>query len=187
MFTVSLIRNRGKGMASLINLRDMFSLQSVNNEIYAGELMELNEKSAEHGLVLTREQALELIETRSTALRDTGRVEIGIGAAKLLVEIFSASTFITPENYAETLNELLELFYYMKTESHDKIGDRELAERMFDLFEHECGGSVEQLQNTDPLYRRRHRVNYTYDYDAAEEDEGEVERGDYSYLWGGEK
>ncbi len=175
-------------MANLINLRDVFALQSVNNEIYADELTEYNENTVQRGLVLTREQALELIETRSNALRDTGRVEIGIGAAKLLIEVFSNSSFIDPENYAETLNSLLELFYYMKTEAHDRITDRELADKMFDLFEHECGGSIEQLQNSDAFYRHRHHVSYAYDYDAAErESDDEVERGDLSYLWGGEK
>jgi hypothetical protein len=136
-------------MSALINITDFYALQHTQNEELANEVVALNDVSAEYGLTLTTSQATELIQTRCNALRDNGRIEIGLGAIKKIIECFCSSSFINPDNYAEILNDLLEIFYYFKTESHDKVSDIELIRIMFDHFENKYYGSIKLMQSNE--------------------------------------
>ena len=98
---------------------------------------------------MTEDEAKELVITRETALRDNARVEFGIGAVKLIIEEFADSPYIDQANYAQTLNELTDLFYYIKSETDDKISDRELVDKLKYLYENTCGGSLELLMSRD--------------------------------------
>ncbi len=51
------------------------------------------------------------------------------------------------DNYVETLNELQEIFYYLRNETEDKIGDVKLINQMMDYFNGPCAGSIELLRS----------------------------------------
>ena len=136
-------------MSNLINIHDFFSLQVKRNEQYTSELISLNDQTAEYGLVLSSADASDLIDTRAKALRENGRIETGLGALSMIIKVFSVSEYINQQNYAQTMHELLELFYYLKTESRDRISDRELIEFLFDKFENECHGSLDLMQSSE--------------------------------------
>ncbi len=126
-------------------------------EKYTRELLELNHKTKGYGLVLTLEDAKCLIEVRNKALCNFGRIELGIEVTKGLIDVFSRSSYINEENYIATLNELQEIFYYLKNETEDKIGDSMLIVVMKDYFENICGGSLELLKSVLENYARDFR------------------------------
>ncbi len=109
------------------------------------EILSLNEISREYGLVLSAEEALVLAEIRGQALADNERLEIGVGAIAEIVRRFSKSRYINKEDYAWILGEITDIFYYIKTETDDKISDGELLDEMFKCFELNCRGSVDLL------------------------------------------
>lgn len=113
----------------------------------ASDLLLVNKRSEQFGLVLSRSDALAVIETRNKLLRKYGRIEIGGGMLTRLAEAFCDSRYLWQSNYVSTLEELLETFYYIKNETSDMLSDLELIELMKDFFEHCSGGSVEMLQN----------------------------------------
>ncbi|MBE6599411.1 MAG: hypothetical protein E7638_08225 [Ruminococcaceae bacterium] len=122
---------------------DNFSLTST--QAVSREILELNEISRERGLVLSAEEALALSETRGRALAENERIEIGVGAIAEIIKRFSTSRYVNEEDYAWILGEITEIFYYIKTETNDKISDGDLLDELFRSFELNCRGSMELL------------------------------------------
>lgn len=100
-------------------------------------------------MTLTHQQALELVKTRNRALKNNGRIEIGNGMIKDLIEAFCDSPYISKDNYTNTLEELMEIFYTFKNETEEKISDKELILMMKTYFNNSCEGSTELLANRE--------------------------------------
>jgi len=130
-------------------MNQLISLESFVMQPSGDKILALNSITEEHGLVLTPEEAAELSETRAHALRDNDRLEIGLGAVEGIIRRFSKSSFVDSSNYAHVLHEITELFYYIKTETDDKISDNALLDELYVRFEKRCRGSVETLQNRE--------------------------------------
>lgn len=135
-------------MNALIKLGD-FALQSLASQPVDDKILALNDISKEHGLVLTPEDAKELSEVRARSLKDNERLEIGLGAMEGIIRRFSQSAFINQENYAYVIAEVTDLFYYIKTETDDKISDTELLDELYLRFEQRCRGSVDLLMSRE--------------------------------------
>lgn len=120
---------------------------SVLNEANINELLEVNEEIKKDGIVLTLEDAKQIINVRNKVLKGYGRVELSFEITKKLIKVFSSSTFINDKNYMYILNDIQETFYYLKNETEDRLGDNKLIELMKDLFENCCEGSVELLNS----------------------------------------
>lgn len=112
------------------------------------EILRCNEISVRYGLALTQEQALELLESRDTSLRRTGRVEFGAGVVDQLIVEFCDSPYLIQEEYADTLQQLLECFYYLKGESMEAACDEELLHLMRVVYDVE-GGALDALHTCD--------------------------------------
>ena len=65
-----------------------------------------------------------------------------------LIQAFCDSPYIDQENYANTLAELQETFYYFKTEAMDRFSDDELIDYMVKVFNGRAQGSAEYLSGT---------------------------------------
>jgi hypothetical protein len=115
--------------------------------------------TARYGLMLTEQDAIELVETRSSSLKDTGRVEFGAGVTGRLIEEFRDSPYIWQDNYVETLHELIEMFYYYKNETLDLVSDEDLVKFMKDRFDGKCQGSLELLKYRE-LERMARGIRY---------------------------
>lgn len=132
----------------------MFLLNHFNeltpmlNRKYVNELLKSNDRSQKYGLLLNTGQIKSIIEVRNSALQNYGRVELGFNTTRNLIESFCDSAFINSENYVPALNELQELFYYMKNETEDMLPDDELTSLIKDYFENVCGGSIELLKSS---------------------------------------
>ncbi|OPY56330.1 MAG: hypothetical protein A4E55_02157 [Pelotomaculum sp. PtaU1.Bin035] len=134
----------------MMNLLDLYHKSgTVNIQLEINEILETNKESMKFGLILTAAEAQELIEARNRATRSNGRVELGIEAVKKIIAAFCSSSYINPDDYALTLYELVEIFYYMKNETEDRVGDNELINLMKEFINHSCRGSVELLKNRE--------------------------------------
>ncbi|WBW97286.1 DUF6323 family protein [Oceanirhabdus sp. W0125-5] len=137
------------------------SILNPNNkelkEIQINELLETNKESEEFNLILTKEDTKEIIKVRGWALQSYGRIEIDMGVAKKLIEKFSSSPFITQEEYVLTLNNLQEIFYYMKNETEDRIGDDMVIDIIYDFYNNECGGDIEFLWEKIQVFSEKFR------------------------------
>ena len=131
------------------------SLDLLLKDILFNEIMQLNDKSRKYGLILSAEDAREIIEARNRILRSYGRVEMDNSVTKKLILSFCDSPFINQEDYAIIINELQEIYYYLKNETEDLMGDDELLQIMKELFNTACGGSRELLagRELDTLVR----------------------------------
>lgn len=127
-----------------------FELEPMKMQTLAmvNALRECNALTARYGLTLSEEQIRSLIERRSGALRDTGRIEFGEGILKKLIVAFCDSPYLMQENYEETLIELQDAFYYFKNESMDRISDEEIIEFMNTVFNGRAQGSLDYLLGT---------------------------------------
>ena len=132
------------------------------------EIVKCNSFTAEYGLALTPGQALELVETRANALSENGRIEFGGGVIDKIIKEFCVSPYISMHNYAQTINELLEIFYYYKNETLDMVSDDELIEYMKALFDGVCHGSLDLLSGRE-LDRLARNLRLGHRYDSSED------------------
>ncbi len=123
------------------------------------EIMACNEKTAEYGLKLSKADVQTLMTTRKESLKANGRVEFSGDIIIKLVENFCDSPYISQYNYLDTIDELIDTFYYYKNETLDFVGDDELIEKMKEFFNGSCEGSVELLQNRE-LYKVEYNIKH---------------------------
>ena len=163
-------------MDGLISL-DNISLQPIERE-----LISLNEVSGKYGLTLSEDDAHSLSAMRNRSVKENERVEIGEGAVPDIVKKFCTSRYVTQENYAYILEEITYLFYFIKTETDDRISDGALIDELFGRFELECRGDIDTLEGreTERIIRKVNSgENYTKWYAARDElvrDEGKGSR-----------
>lgn len=104
-----------------------------------------NELNMLYGLSLSEDDISELVELRGQALRSTGRVEFGGGILPKLIRAFCKSPYVDPYNYAATLGDLQDAFYYFKNESGEQFSDDDLIEFMEKVFNGQAHGSTDVL------------------------------------------
>lgn len=137
----------------------MFLSNLVLNQEAVNQIIEFNETTSEYGLTLSKNDATELVETRNEALSSNGRIEFGSGIINKIIYEFFDSPFMHQSDYANTLNELVETFYYFKNETLDKLSDDELISLMREYFDERCLGSVEMLK-TRELELLAHNIRF---------------------------
>ena len=111
-------------------------------------LKKTNAYAGRYGLCLTDAEIQELIVRRRECLTEQQRVEFGNGILDKIIFAFCDSAYIYQDNYAETIAELQRIFYLYKNESLDEWTDDELIRIMRDVFDRECQGSLEYLEET---------------------------------------
>ncbi len=141
----------------------------------AADILRVNRTTAPAGLILSQSQVIALVSARDRALNGTGRVELGGGVVEKLILAFYDSPFFQPDQAVETFEGLLEIFYYLKNETFDSIGDSDLIAFLREHFDGECKGSLELLQGVslDRLVRRIHGAVQQDEAAPWEEEEDE--------------
>lgn len=147
------------------NLLEMLELQ---RQASLQEIRDCNNFSNQFGLALKEAEIQELAECRKKALKDTGRVEFGGGILPKLIYAFCDSPYLDQTNYAETLAELQEAFYYFKGEARERFLDDELIDFMVTVFDGRAQGSAEYLIGTSLASLCRY-ANDPYDAQDADE------------------
>ncbi len=131
---------------SLININKM---PVSNSSALKNALFELNSYSSEYGLALTGKQINRLAEATKHALYESGRIEIGSGILPVIASEFCTSPFITGNNYATVLEDLIHIFFQVKSALCDRISDRDLIRLLRDYYENKCYGNPEFLRDRD--------------------------------------
>ena len=112
-------------MISQIILKSLNSNLQITQE---NEILDLNEKSQIYGLTLNKEDVKEIINSRDTTLKNYGRIELDIGITKMIIENLYKSQYTDKDDYVYAINDLHEVFYYLKNETLDQISDIEIIE-----------------------------------------------------------
>ena len=153
-------------------------LEIVNKrkQIEIANIKKCNEYTNQYGLLSSDNQINNLLERRKETLKETGRIEFRVGIIDKLIKEFCDSPYINQENYAETLYELIDIFYEYKNETMDLITDDELIEFMKRSFDGVAQGDLEYLSGT-VMYRMRENLLRGKPIDYIEESE------DYEWDW----
>lgn len=129
-----------------------------NDQENINNLVNMNEITKDKGLVLSQKEIMMLTENKNNTLKDIGRVEIGKSIIDDIVYSFYNSEYIDGDDYFETINELVSIFYMYQDKFSDYLVDEEIVKYMSDCF-NEVGGSLELLSsvsfdelNTRTLY-----------------------------------
>lgn len=137
------------------------------------DILHCNEITARYGLKLSPQQAQAIAKTRTASLKSNGRVELASSAVSSIIEAFCDSPYISQSDWAETLYELVDAFYYFKNETDDALDDQELISLMRQFFDQTCG-SVELVCGRDLEAVARNIRNGVADYaNIHEEDDHE--------------
>lgn len=156
-------------------MNDTFSLipNAVAQQLAVAEIIACNQTTSRYGLILKETEAAELALTRSEVLEKLGRIEFTGGIINKLIMEFCDSPYLSQSNYAETLHDLIETFYYFKNETLEDLDDDELISLMKKSFDLSCNGSVELLQVRDmEILARKMRHGIDNQDDLKEELEG---------------
>lgn len=144
------------------------------------EIEKCNDYTFRFGLTLSRADAVELAETRTRVLKSNGRIEFGGGIVHKIIWEFCDSPYISMHNYVETINDLIEIFYFYKNETLDLMSDDELLEFMKSRFDGNCQGSLELLSERELADMARNlRYGYPPDYCEDPVCDEEDEDGEY--------
>ena len=126
-----------------------FALISINAAISEKQVTDnillCNENTKKYGLILTKQQALALSQTRTASLKESKRIEFGNGIVDKLIMAVCDSPYITQETYEDTLHELINLFYDLKNDTWDRVSDAALIDFIKTSFNGCCRGSIELL------------------------------------------
>ncbi|QJA08644.1 hypothetical protein HF520_06685 [Romboutsia sp. CE17] len=140
-------------MISPIILKSLNSSLQIMQE---SEILELNEKSQIYGLTLNKEDVQEIINSRNNTLKNYGRIELDINVTKRIIENLYKSQYTDKDDYVEVINDLQEIFYYLKNETLDQISDIEIIE-IIDEFYNNCSGRVDIVQEKSEEFAKKYR------------------------------
>lgn len=123
-------------------------MELVSDQMQIGNVLETNQYTQKYGLALSEEDAQIIIAERRNTLMAEKRVEFGQGILPRLIYEFCDSSYISQDNYLETMVRLQEIFYFYKNETMDELTDNELIHFMKEQFETVCYGDLEYLEGT---------------------------------------
>jgi len=124
-----------------------FSLIKIGEDKnFIKDLVDLNAKANNYGLTITENIAREISVHRQAALIENERVELKSDAITRLTSAFLQTRYINQEDFAETMGEIINLFYYIKNETGFFFTDDELIKEMLKVFTETCFGSLELMQ-----------------------------------------
>ena len=133
---------------SIVKSAFNFSLMKFNEDKkFIDNLMDLNAKAGNYGLTVTENAAREIAGYRQAALIENERVELNSGAITRLTSAFLQTRYLTQEDFAATMGEIINIFYYIKTETENSVSDDDLINEMLTVFTETCFGSIEVMQS----------------------------------------
>ena len=120
-------------------------LTNKNTNMEISKIRECSIFLSKYGLCLSEDELEQIIEKRSEALRRSGRIELEGWIVDKMIKAFCDSSYICQENFADTICDLIEMFYYYKTETKNLISDDELINFMRKYYEEFAHGDLEYL------------------------------------------
>lgn len=137
-------------------------LELLNNQTWLKQVRATNQYTEKFGLVLSEKDTELLLAEKNHTLKAERRIEFGQSILPRIIYAFCDSSFISQNNYIETLIRLQEIFYLYKNEMQDEITDDELIHFMKEQFETVCCGDLEYLEETClDIFAQAVRAGYT--------------------------
>lgn len=127
----------------------------MNNIIIKNEenlIQKTNLVTKEKGLILTHKEIEELIINKNETLDNLSRIEVTPVIDKIIYEFYDSS-YIDNDNYFETINSLVEIFYIYEDKFGNKLSIEEIIKYLKDTFDNKVNGVVELLIDTSYLER----------------------------------
>ena len=140
-------------MISPIILKSLNSNLQITQE---NEILNLNEKSQMYGLSLNKEDVKEIINSRDNTLKSYGRIELNISITKMIIENLYKSQYTDKDDYVYAINDLHEVFYYLKNETLDQISDIEIIEIIDEIYNN-CSGRIDIVQEKCEEFAKNYR------------------------------
>ena len=123
-------------------------LDIMNRQMWLKQIQETNQYTEKYGLQLSESETELLLTEKKNTLKETGRIEFGQSILPQIIYAFCDSSFISQNNYVDTLIRLQEIFFEYKNEMNDEISDEELLNFMREQFEDPCFGDLDYLEST---------------------------------------
>ena len=120
---------------------------NLGNDIVINEVKELNKETIKYGLVLSDFEIRDLVNNKNNVLKSVGRIEMDKSAVTLIISEFCKSSYISSEEWANVVNEIITLFYNVRSEISDNVSDFDLVKFMYNIFENKVHGVVELLSD----------------------------------------
>lgn len=160
--------------------KEWMDMLADQNQVQA--VVKMNQRTEKFGLILTEEEAGQLVSLRRDNLKEQRRVEFGEGILPKLIDTFCDSPYIEQDSYAQMLARLQEIFYLYKNEIMDEITDDELLEFMREQFDMVCFGDLDYLEETClDIFAQAIRAGYR-DYQKTG-GKGEFQKMDIVRRW----
>lgn len=129
----------------------MYFLEKIKME--EKQLLELN-KYISKDIVLTKENVLELINNKNSALKEIGRIDLTNSILENIILTFTDSSFVDKNNYMYIFLSLTKIFLYYEKTFSKKLSSEEILKYLKDEFEKNEGSielistiSLERLQD----------------------------------------
>ena len=129
----------------------MYFLENIKME--EKQLLELN-KYISKDILLTKENVLELINNKSSSLKEIGRIDLTNSILENIILTFTDSSFIDKNNYMDNFLSLTKIFLYYEKTFSKKLSSEEILKYLKDEFEKNEGSielistiSLERLQD----------------------------------------
>ena len=157
-------------------------MEQMNGQMWLEQVRETNQYTEKYGLTLSPEDTEILLAEKKQILKKERRVEFGESLLPRIIYTFCDSSYISQDEYVDTLVRLQEIFYLYKNEMQDEITDEELLNFMKEQFETVCFGDLQYLEGTClDLFAQAIRAGYgVY---SETQGRGEFSRFDIVQRW----
>lgn len=123
-------------------------MERFQSQAQLARIREAGLQAEQFGLSLSNEDEKYLLAEKNRTLKEQRRVEFGQSILPQIIHAFCDSSFLSQDNYVETLVRLQDIFYQYKNEMQDEISDDELICFMREQFEETCFGDLDYLEGT---------------------------------------
>lgn len=137
---------------------------AVLDEMQIKDFLEINNSTKNYGLVLSHNDVKQILQSRKKDLNNYARVELSTNVAKLFAVKIAKTGYADKENYSEVIARLQTIFYYIKNETEDKIGDNKLIENIVENFV-KYAGCIELVSSEMEKFARTFRCKLQEDMD----------------------
>lgn len=144
----------------MINLTHNIILSFLNNNnliAIKNQILEINDKSVDYGLVLSPKDVEEVIKSRKDSLKTYGRIDLNMDITEKIMEILYTSQYTDKDDYLELISDLQDIFYYLKNETLDEISDNEILDKISEFYE-KTSGRIDNVQNLSEKFANDYRL-----------------------------
>lgn len=133
------------------------SIQNKSIIVAKNELLKINDESSVYGLILTPQDVEEIIKSRGYSLKNYGRIDLNMDVTKKLINKIYTSQYTDKDDYVEIINDLQDIFYYLKNETLDEISDNEIIDIIVEFYE-KTSGRIDNIQNLTEKFALEYKL-----------------------------